>query len=117
MFSSYLSINEILIDTRQSKDADAPFNPNDLHGRLTMYPCTLRHIRRTAFKDDFQHKYLYIGVPVGLHADYAPLISVDYPSWMSIFSIRPQDQLVRGGIHLTLAQKLREFIEEQVSNG
>lgn len=109
-----LRIYFVLTIERQSEDADVPFNRNDLHGKLTMFPCILRHIRRKAFKDDFQHKYLYIGVPVGLHADYAPLISVDYPSWRSAFSIRPQDQLIRGGIHLTLAQKLREFLEEQV---
>ena len=95
-------------------DADAPFNGDDLHGKPMMFPCTLRHIRRKAFKDDFQHKYLYIGVPIGLHADYAPLISIDSPSWCSVFSIRPQDQLIRGGIHLTLSQKLKEYIVEQV---
>ncbi|KAJ5898760.1 DUF1365-domain-containing protein [Penicillium taxi] len=89
-----------------------------------MYPCVLRHIRLapSGFKDEFSHTYLYIGVPIGLRACYSPLISVDSPpesrAWYNkaFFSIRPQDNLFRGGAALSLAQKLEEFLLTEGEN-
>jgi hypothetical protein len=81
-----------------------------------MYPSVLRHIRIAGgFKDDFSHSYLYIGVPVGIHATYSPMISMDRPSYKVLWNIRPQDQAIRGGKDLTLSHKLEEFLRTQVS--
>lgn len=79
-----------------------------------MFPCTLRHIRRSAFKDSFSHSYLYVGVPVDLGATFAPLLSVGKSSWKTWFSIRPQDQALRGGGDLSLEQKLEEYLVTHV---
>lgn len=105
----------VLTTYRTGADAGESSTPADLHGSPLMFPCILRHIRRTAFKDDFQHSYLYIGIPIGISACYSPLISIDHPSPKAVFSIRPQDQLLRGGIHMSLRQKLEEYLETQVS--
>lgn len=88
-----------------------------VYGKVTMYPCVLRHIRLAGgFKDDFAHSYLYIGVPLGLRECYSPLLSVDSPPdsrpWYNkaFFSIRPEDQFLRGGASLSISQKLKEFL-------
>ncbi|VUC32371.1 unnamed protein product [Clonostachys rosea] len=90
------------------------FELEGLHGRPIMYPSILRHIRTAGgFKDDFSHSYLYIGVPVGIHATYSPMISMDRPSWKVLWNIRPQDQAIRGGKDLTLSHKLEECLRAQ----
>lgn len=95
---------------------EAPIELERLHGRPIMYPSVLRHIRMTGgFKDDFSHSYLYIGVPVGIHATYSPMISMDRPSYKVLWNIRPQDQAIRGGKDLTLSHKLEECLRAQVS--
>lgn len=97
--------------------------PRELHGSPTLFPCDLRHKRIAPFQDAFRHAYLYCGVPVGLHACYSPILSVDQPmdtssNWpfrKTWFSMRAEDQLIRGGAHMTMAQKLREFLLSEVS--
>lgn len=107
------------IATRTKKSlgcrSESSSRSTDLHGGTILHPCVLRHIRRSGFKDDFSHSYLYVGVPVGLHASYVPLISVDQPSSKVLFSIRPQHQALRGGVHMSLAEKLEEYLISQVS--
>ncbi|KAJ5454991.1 hypothetical protein N7530_012760 [Penicillium desertorum] len=88
------------------------------HGRVTMFPCDLRHLRRSGFKDDYHHSYLYVGYPVGLRASYSPLVAVEPPfrprSLLPIkkawFSIRPEDHAFNGDANLSMAQKLEEFL-------
>lgn len=95
-----------------------------LHGRVTMFPCDLRHLRRSGFKDDYHHSYLYAGYPVGLSASYGPLITVEPPvrpgyllplkrAW---FSIRPEDHGFNGGANRSMTQKLEEFLLSEVSH-
>jgi hypothetical protein len=92
------------------------------HGRITMFPCDLRHLRRSGFKDKYHHSYLYVGYPVGLRACYSPLITVEPPfrpgfllpikkAW---FSIRPEDHAFNGGANLSMTQKLGEFLLSEV---
>lgn len=92
----------------------------ELNGKPMLFPCHLRHRRVAPFKDNFQHSYLYAGTPVGLHATYSPLYSIDDPpnakrwplgGW---FNFRAQDHAIRGGAHMTLSQKLREFLVSEV---
>ncbi|KAH8646865.1 hypothetical protein BX600DRAFT_156434 [Xylariales sp. PMI_506] len=92
--------------------------PKELHGQPILFPCHLRHRRMTQFKDNFNHSYLYCGIPVGLHACYSPILCVDqvpdpkskWPFQRAWFSLRPQDHLIRGAKHMTMSQKLREFL-------
>ncbi|KAH8808673.1 hypothetical protein F5884DRAFT_900883 [Xylogone sp. PMI_703] len=94
---------------------------SELHGRPILFPCHLKHHRVTPFKDNFQHSYLYVGMPVGLHACYSPILSVDKPhdpksKWpfrRAWFNLRAQDHAIRGGSHMTMAQKLREFLQSE----
>ena len=94
----------------------SPSGTQALHGNPIFFPSTLRHMRKSGFKDDFQHSYLYVGVPVGLHARYGPFLSVDEPlGKAAIFSIQARDQALRGGSRMTLPQKLKEYLKSQVS--
>lgn len=94
------------------------------HGRVMMFACNLRHLRRSGFKDDYHHSYLYVGYPIGLSACYSPLITVEprmrpgslRPFKRSWFSIRPEDHAFNGGPGLSMRQKLDEFLESQVSS-
>jgi hypothetical protein len=94
-----------------------------LHGKPILFPCHLRHRRLAPFKDSFRHSYLYVGTPVGLQACYSPILSVDLPynpksKWpfrKAWFNIKGQDHAIRGGSHLTTAQKLREYLISEVS--
>lgn len=92
------------------------------HGRAAMFPCDLRHLRRSGFKDNYHHSYLYVGYPVGLRACYSPLITVEPPfrpgfllpikkAW---FSIRPEDHAFNGGANLSMTEKLEEFLLSEV---
>lgn len=97
--------------------------PRELHGKPTLFPCDLRHKRIGPFQDAFRHGYLYCGIPVGLHACYSPILCVDQPTdttrkWpfrKAWFNMRAEDHAIRGGAHLTMAQKLREFLLSEVS--
>lgn len=97
--------------------------PKELYGKPILFPCHLRHRRITPFKDSFRHSYLYVGIPVGLRACYSPILSIDLPygrksKWpfrRAWFNIRAQDHAIRGGAHMTMAQKLREYLLSEVS--
>lgn len=104
-------------DKSQSKQFAPSSETPAIYGKVTLYPCVLRHIRLSGgFKDDFAHTYLYIGVPLGIRECYPPLLSVDSPPesrpWYrkAFFSMRPQDQFLRGGAGLSITQKLHEFL-------
>jgi hypothetical protein len=92
--------------------------PKELHGKAILFPCYLRHRRVSPFRDNFNHSYLYCGIPVGLHASYSPILRVDMPEpqesrWpfsKAWFNLRAQDHGIRGGAHMTMSQKLREFL-------
>jgi hypothetical protein len=98
-------------------------DPQDLYGKPLLFPCELRHKRINPFKDRFQHSYLYVGVPIGLHATYSPILAIDHPeasksNWPfreAWFNIRAQDHAIRGGSHMTLSQKLTEYLLSVVS--
>lgn len=93
-----------------------------LHGRVTLFPCDLRHLRRSSFKDDYHHSYLYVGTPVGSNSVYSPLVNVEpqrYPrSFLPMrkawFSVRPEDHGFNGGKNLSMNQKLKEFLLSEV---
>jgi hypothetical protein len=93
------------------------------NGRVMMFPCTLRHSRRSGFKGDYRQSYLYVGCPVGLRANYSSLLTVQpdfrptylLPFKSSWFSIRPEDHALNGGATLTMVQKLEEFLLNEVS--
>lgn len=97
--------------------------PGGLHGKPVLFPCDLRHRRIAPFKDYFSHSYLYVGTPVGLRACYSPLLAVDLPRetngrWLfkkAWFSLRAKDHAIRGGAHLSLTQKLTEYLISEVS--
>ena len=105
-----------------AKSNDSPQTEKAFHGRVTMFPCDLRHLRRSGFKDDYHHSYLYVGYPVGFRACYQPLITVEPPfrpgfllpckkAW---FSIRPEDHAFNGDANLSMTQKLEEFLLSEV---
>jgi hypothetical protein len=111
-----------------SREAQVPYVTGNsqaektFHGRAAMFPCDLRHLRRSGFKDNYHHSYLYVGYPVGLRACYSPLITVEPPfrpgfllpikkAW---FSIRPEDHALNGGANLSMTQKLEEFLLSEV---
>lgn len=116
-----------ILGTNSEKDAYRVIKPaNDvkkLHGKPILFPCHLRHRRLTPFKDSFRHSYLYVRTPVGLQACYSPILCVDLPhdqrsKWpfrRAWFNIRGQDHAIRGGYHLTIAQKLRQYLISEVS--
>lgn len=95
-----------------------------LHGRVTMFPCDLRHLRRSGFKDDYHHSYLYVGCPVGLSICHSPLVHIEpnpglntlFPSKRAWFGVRPEDHGFNGGPNMTLAGKLKEFLLSEVSS-
>ncbi|KAJ5117541.1 hypothetical protein N7448_011173 [Penicillium atrosanguineum] len=110
--------NRIPQKARSLKNNDTPQAAKALHGRVTMFPCDLRHLRRSGFKDNYHHSYLYAGYPVGLSASYGPLITVEPQlqagfllsikrAW---FSIRPEDHGFNGGASRSMIQKLEEFL-------
>lgn len=87
-----------------------------------LFPCDLRHLRRSGFKDHYHHSYLYVGYPVGLRASYSPLVTVEPPfrprsllpvktAW---FGIRPEDHAFNGDVNLSMTQKLEEFLLSEV---
>lgn len=96
----------------------------ELHGRVTMFPCDLRHLRRSGFKDDYHHSYLYVGCPVGMSFCHSPLVHIQpetsckavFPSKRAWFSVRPEDHAFNGGPNMTLAEKLKEFLLSEVSS-
>lgn len=99
-----------------------PQAEKSFHGRVALFPCDLRHLRRSGFKDNYHHSYLYAGYPVGLRACYSPLITVEPPfrsgfllpikkAW---FSIRPEDHAFNGDANLSMTQKLEEFLLSEV---
>jgi len=98
--------------------------PRELHGSPTLFPCDLRHKRIGPFRDAFRQAYLYCGIPVGLHACYSPILCVDQPTDTSSkwpfrkawFSMRAENRAIRGGAHMTMAQKLREFLLFEVGS-
>ncbi|KAJ5300212.1 hypothetical protein N7508_007455 [Penicillium antarcticum] len=106
------------------RKAQVPESDGDLHagkafhGRVTMFPCDLRHLRRSGFKNDYHHSYLYVGYPVGLRACYSPLVTVEppfrprflLPTKKAWFRIRPEDHAFNGGANLSMTQKLEEFL-------
>jgi hypothetical protein len=95
----------------------------ELHGKPILFPCHLSHRRIAPFRDGFPYSYLYVGMPVGLHACYCPILCVDQPhdpksKWpfrRAWFNIRAQDHAIREGAHMTMAQKLREYLLSEVS--
>lgn len=126
------SISQILVGTGLSSSVSSTKDeqgckPTDelwqLHGKPGLFPCHLRHRRLNPFKDSFRHSYLYVGTPVGLQACYSPILCVDLPHnpssrWpfrRAWFNIKGQDHAIRGGSHLTIAQKLREYLISEVS--
>jgi hypothetical protein len=100
-------------------------NLQELYGKPLLFPCNLRHRRITPFKDSFRHSYLYVGMPVGLHATYSPIISVDQPQgsrskWPfreEWFNLKAEDHAIRGGAHMTMSQKMTEYLLSVVSLG
>lgn len=118
--SSVLGTNSGNDDHKVIKPAN---DVNKLHGKPILFPCHLKHRRLTPFKDSFRHSYLYVGTPVGLQACYSPILCVDLPydqrsKWpfrRAWFNIKGQDHAIRGGSHLTTAQKLREYLISEVS--
>ena len=106
-----------------AKVNDNPPGARALHGQVTMFPCDLRHLRQSGFKDNYHHSYLYVGSPVGLSACYSPLVTVEprnrpgslLPMKKAWFSIRPEDHGFNGGADRSLAYKLEEFLLSQVN--
>ncbi|KAJ6127768.1 hypothetical protein N7471_008985 [Penicillium samsonianum] len=101
------------------QEARVPKNNGDSQIKKSfLFPCDLRHLRRSGFKDDYHHSYLYVGYPVGLRASYSPLVTVEPPfrprsllpvktAW---FGIRPEDHAFNGDVNLSMTQKLEEFL-------
>ena len=93
------------------------------NGKVMMFPCTLRHLRRSNFKDDYQHSYLYVGCPVGLRVTHSPLVTIEpdprptylLPFKSSWFSVRSEDHAFNGDSSLSITQKLKEFLVSEVS--
>ncbi len=96
--------------------------PKELHGKPIIYPCDVSHTRTSPFKDKFLLSTLYCGIPVGLHACYSPILSVDEQPHLATgwqlprawFNMRSQDFASRGQSHLSVSQKLREYLLGEV---
>jgi hypothetical protein len=114
-------------DESVGKDAHASRGETEekkeLHGKPILFPCHLSHRRMAPFGDGFPYSYLYVGIPVGLHACYSPILCIDQPhdptsKWpfrRAWFNIRAEDHAIREGAHMTMAQKLREYLLFEVS--
>ena len=128
MATSKINTCSSIPGTNSEKNADRVHKTTNevkkLHGKPILFPCHLRHRRLTPFKDSFRHSYLYVGTPVGLEACYSPILCVDLPydpkrKWpfrKAWFNIRSQDHGIRRGSHLTIAEKLREYLISDVSD-
>ena len=93
-------------------------------GRPLLYPAMLSHTRVRPIRNQFRHKVLMVGVPVGLRGRVGNLLSVDEhspprsplsmktrPAW---FSFDPMRYLHRENDELGLRGKLDEFLKQQV---
>lgn len=103
-------------------------------GRPLLFPAVINHTRVSPIKNHFQHRVLFIGIPVGLRGRIGGLLSIDeskfteapdpagsiprrrdFQSWFTTwFSFDPQRYLQRGDNHLGLRNKLDQFLHTQV---
>ena len=110
-------------EAQVAKQNNTPRVAKALHGRVTMFPCGLRHLRQSEFENNFYHSYLYVGYPVGLSACYSPLVTVEprirpaslLPINKAWFSVRPEHHGFLGGADRSMTQKPEEFLSTKVS--
>jgi len=77
-----------------------------------LIPSKTTHSRMFPQKHSFEYSYLFVGVPVGMAGRTNKALSVDGspPSW---FNIRASDYLFRGVEELSLAEKLKNYLDKQ----
>ncbi|OJJ48129.1 hypothetical protein ASPZODRAFT_140459 [Penicilliopsis zonata CBS 506.65] len=89
-------------------------------GRPLLFPVTITHTRRKPVNNQFSHRVLLIGVPVGLCGRVGHLLSIDDKQrsgsttpWDSWFRFDSARYLHRGDEHLGLGEKLHRFLRAQ----
>jgi DUF1365 family protein len=77
-----------------------------------LIPSKTTHSRMFPQKHSFEYSYLFVGVPVGMAGRTSKALSVDGspPSW---FNIKASDYLFRGTEELSLAEKLKVYLDKQ----
>jgi DUF1365 family protein len=77
-----------------------------------LIPSKTTHSRMFPQKHSFEYSYLFVGVPVGMAGRTSKALSVDGspPSW---FNIKASDYLFRGTEVLSLAEKLKIYLDKQ----
>lgn len=99
-------------------------------GRPLFFPCTLTHSRVSPVKNNFSHRVLFLGVPVGLRGRIQPLLAVDgenvhlaqktshtrqWRQWITWFSSDSTRYLQRGDDEGGLREKLDRFLRYEVN--
>ena len=77
-----------------------------------LIPSKTTHSRMFPQKHSFEYSYLFVGVPVGMAGRTSKALSVDGspPSW---FNIKASDYLFREMEDLSLAEKLKIYLDKQ----
>lgn len=77
-----------------------------------LVPSKTTHTRMFPQKHSFEYSYLFVGVPIGMVGRSSKALSVDGspPSW---FDIRARDYLFRGAESMSLAEKLKAYLDKQ----
>ena len=77
-----------------------------------LIPSKTTHSRMFPQKHSFEYSYLFVGVPVGMAGRTNKALSVDGspPSW---FNIKASEYLFRGTEELSLAEKLKIYLDKQ----
>lgn len=77
-----------------------------------LIPSRTSHIRLFPQRHSFSYSYLFVGIPVGITGSIGNALSVDSGS-RSWFNIDSADYLERGRNHLSLGNKLKDFLHSQ----
>lgn len=114
----------VLVDSRRL--ISTAHSPSNIMGRPMLFPVTLTHTRVSPVKNQFSHRVLLVGIPIGFRGRIGPLLSIDQGSptmsyitsltkFFAWFSFDPVRYLQRGDNEHGLRDKLDRFLRSQVS--
>lgn len=114
----------VLVDSRRL--ISTAHSPSNIMGRPMLFPVTLTHTRVSPVNNQFSHRVLLVGIPIGFQGRIGPFLSIDQglPTMSYIASLRrffawfsfdPVRYLQRGDNEHGLRDKLDRFLRLQVS--
>ncbi|CAI7676622.1 unnamed protein product [Penicillium discolor] len=112
----------VLVDSRRL--ISTSHSPSNIMGRPMLFPVTLTHTRVSPVKNQFSHRVLLIGIPIGFRGRIGPFLSIDQDSSAMFriaslkrlfgwFSFEPVRYLHRGDNEHGLRDKLDLFLRSQ----